>query len=377
MSSFFLSSAAGDDDPWVRQFFDDLRRLVPESTASWLGTLGNGDQHPGPEHLFRLASCDVFLALVSPRYLGSESCGRQWRVFADRYPPGMRATAMIPVCWDRTAAPPPELGPLLAPPAVDGDQRDLRELIRLRSLRPRYEAFLSTVAAHVVAAGRSTPAPPVEPPRDLTTVHSAFTPVRPGPRVHFVIAAASREEMDEVRSNLAFYGDGALAWTPYLPADPESLASRARLLAADRALPADLAALEDVPELIERARADREIVVILCDWWLTQLDAYQRVLAEIDRRGLGDTALLVPASQLDEETTQHLAELRFGLRTTFRAAASGRQPLVRTEIPSSHDFDADLAGLLEEARNRLFRGSRLPRSPDDGPAVPRPILRGP
>ncbi|WP_305788158.1 FxsC protein [Symbioplanes lichenis] len=377
MPTFFLSSAAGDDDPYVRQFFDDLRHHVPDSASSFLGTIGNGDRHPPPELLLRLASCDVFLALVSPRYLGSDACGRQWQAFADRWPPGEPVPTMVPLAWDLAAEPPPGLGPLLTPSAVDGDERDLRQLLRLRSLRERYHDFLRAVAERIITVAAAAPAPPAKPLRDLTEVASAFAVAASGPRVHFVIAAATRDEMDKVRRDVAYYGDEALAWTPYLPAAPESLASRARLLAADRALSAEVAALDDVPELIERARAAREIVVILCDWWLTRLDAYQHVLAEIDSRGLGDTALLVPASRLDDETTEHLAELRFGLRTTFRAAAAGPQSLVRSEVPSVHAFDADLAGLLEEARNRLFRGGGADASSEEGPLVPRPILRGP
>jgi hypothetical protein len=92
-----------------------------------------------------------------------------------------------------------------------------------------------------------------------------------------------------------------------------------------------VAALDDVVERIEQARAANEIVVIRCDWWLTQLDTYQRILAEIDHRGLGDTAILVPAGRIDAETMDNLPELRFGFRATFKQSV--RQRIVRLSKP--------------------------------------------
>jgi FxsC-like protein len=379
--NFFLSSAAGDDDPYVRQFFDDLRARVSASSSdagsalSFLGTVGTRDTGPLPDMLLRLASCDVFVALTSPRYFRNEACGRQWTIFADRFPPGEPRDAMIPVAWAVGAEAPAFVGTPLTPP---GDvDRGLRQLIRLRSLRPAYESFVQTVAHRVVATGRAHPAPAAEPVTDFAAAADAFAPTLADRRVHFIVAAASRDEMDKVRSDLAYYGADGLAWTPYLPAGAETLASRARLLAADRALRAEVTALDEVLERIEQARVAREIVVVLCDWWITQLDQYQRILAEIDRRGLGDTAVLVPASRADRETMENLPELRFGLRTTFRRGIREPRSLLRTEIGTPAAFDADLAGILEEARNRLFRLGATSVTPPDEPRVERPILRGP
>jgi FxsC-like protein len=380
--NFFLSSAAGDDDPYVRQLFDDLRRRVSAASSdhggelSFLGTVGNRGTALPPDMLLRLASCDVFVALTSPRYFRTEACGRQWQIFADRFPPGDRRSAMIPVAWSADAVLHGFAGEVMTPPS-DGVSRGLRQLIRLRSLRPAYEAFVDELAGRIVAAGETSPAPAAEPALDFAAVTNPFGLSTSDPRVHLVVAAASREEMEKVRTDLSYYGPEAADWTPYLPAAPESLASRARLLAADQALNPEVAALDDVVERIEQARAANEIVVILCDWWLTQLDTYQRILAEIDHRGLGDTAILVPASRIDAETMDNLPELRFGFRATFKQSVRQAHSLLRTDIGSPDTFDADLAGILEEARNRLFRVGR-PRLPAAAePMIDRPILRGP
>ncbi|GAA0535407.1 hypothetical protein GCM10010172_15770 [Paractinoplanes ferrugineus] len=288
---------------------------------------------------------------------------------------------MLPVAWavdataPRFAAVPELVGtPLTAPSA--GGPRGLRQLIRLRGLRSVYESFLDDLAHRIVAIGESTPAPAAEPVTDFASVPDAFSASSSDPRVHIIIAAASREEMDKVRKNLAYYGAEARDWAPYLPDDPESLATRARLLAADQALRGEVAALDDVLDRIEHARASHEIVVILCDWWLTQLDAYQHILAEIDRRGLGEAVVMVPASRTDRESMENVAELRFGLRSTFKQSWKQSQTLLHRDIATADAFDADLAGVLEEARNRLFRTDST-RPATDEPIVERPILRGP
>jgi FxsC-like protein len=262
-------------------------------------------------------------------------------------------------------------------PRHEDDERGLRQFVRLRSLRQSYEVFLDELAHRIVAVGGRSPAPAAAPVVDFAAIPNAFARSTSDVKVHFVVAAASRAEMDKVRENLAYYGPEALDWTPYLPATLESLASRARLLAADQALQAEVAALDDVVGRIERAREANEIVVVLVDWWITQLDAYQRLLAEIDSKGLGGTAVLVPASGADAETMENRDELRSGLRHAFRRTLDQPGALWRGEIGTQDAFDADLAGVIEEARNRLFRDGHSPHPPPGLPAATRPILRGP
>jgi FxsC-like protein len=380
--NFFLSSAAGDDDPYVRQFFDDLRSRVSSASSdhgaeeSFLGTVGNRDTVVPPDMLLRLASCDVFVALTSPRYFRNAACGRQWETFAQRYGPGDDRSAMLPVAWSVDATAPAFIGVPLAAPSRDVP-RGLRQLIRLHGLRPAYESFVDELARRVVDVGEAAPAPAAEPVADFSAVPNPFAASTTDPRVHFIVAAASRDEMDQVRKDLAYYGAEARDWAPYLPDAPGSLANRARLLAADQALRGEVAALDDVIDRITLARAAHEIVVILCDWWITQLDAYQQVLAEIDRRGLGDTAVLIPASRTDLETMENLPELRFGLRTSLPQSLRRSPSLLHGDISTAEAFDADLAAVLAEARNRRLRVVGPPRPGKDEPMVDRPILHGP
>jgi FxsC-like protein len=383
--NFFLSSAAGDDDPYVQEFFEDLRRRVSLLSSdhgadqSFLGTVGNRPDSWPSGMLLGLATCDVFVALVSPRYLLNENCGRQWELFAQRLAqagqrPGEPSSAMIAVAWTPEVETPAFVGDVMVP-RDDEAGAGLRQFVRLRRMRQSYEGIVDELARRIVAVGERSPAPTGESVRDFTAVPNAFALSTATTKVHFVVAAATREEMHEVRKSLAYYGPKAIDWAPYMP--PESLANRARTLAADQALQAEVTALDDVIERIERARAANEIVVVLVDWWITQLESYQEILAEIDHRELGSTAVLVPASRSDPETMENRDELRFGLRNALRRMVDHPDAILRTDIGTQDAFDADLASVIEEARNRLFRfGPTPPPHPQDSHPE-RPLLRGP
>jgi FxsC-like protein len=361
----------------------------PERDSAFLGMAPNAGRVWPHDMAAALARCDVFVALCSPRYFLNEVCGKQWWVFNDRLrryekQAGVRPPALIALPWTLIDAIPALASQVVLPDQV-GPRRGLRQFVRLKSLRDSYHAFVADLADKIVLAARAHPLPRDETVRDLTSTPNAFTVADlttqrggPGsPHVHFAIAAGSREEMDKVRENLVFYGHGPEDWAPYLPALPEPLADHARSLAADQLLESGVGGIDDVINRIERAHRDNEIVVVLVDWWTTQLDSYQRILAEIDRRGLDRTAVLVPASHTDEETAQNRDELRFGLRRTFRNTATRPDPMFRAEIERPDGFDADLVGVIEEARNRIFRDGQVHHLPVGEPPGERPILRGP
>jgi FxsC-like protein len=379
MRSVFLSAAAGDDDPYVAEFFQDLRRELARISPApagkdYLSVASNRGAAWPAEMALRLATADVFVALCSPRYFLNETCGRQWSAFRDRLTAaGDRPSALIAVAWSADDREIPPFVELMTP-EHEGTERGLRQLVRLRSLRASYREFVGALAQRIVAAAAAPPAEPVFDPAGLPDAFAASTP---DSKVHFVVAAGSRDEMETVRDALAYYGPAAQDWAPYLPLASEPLALRARSLAADHALSADVGTVDDLLERLERARRANDIVVVLVDWWTTQIDAYQKVLAEIDRRGLSGTAVLVPANRADAETMDNRDELRYGFRTTFRSSVDQPNALLRSEIPTPDAFDTDLAGVIEEARNRLFRVGRVTESLGDEAPVSRPILQGP
>jgi hypothetical protein len=114
---FFLSYAhpgpIGRQRPSeVVKFFDDLSENVAElvsrpagSDPGYMDTLVPKSGRPSDHLLAVLGSCQVFVALISERYLTSESCAMEWSAFAQRQVILRQdgtismATAIIPVIW--------------------------------------------------------------------------------------------------------------------------------------------------------------------------------------------------------------------------------------------------------------------------------------
>jgi FxsC-like protein len=224
---------------------------------------------------------------------------------------------------------------------------------------------------------------PQSPPGvDLGSARNAFD-VKPRPgdgvpqHVHFVVAAGTREQMRIVRQDVGFYGERQEDWAPYQPAVPQPLATRARVVAAERLWGSEVVPIDALGEQIAQAQERNEIVVVLVDAWVTRLEIFRRALAIFDDADQPTVVVLVPASRDDLETSRHRTDLRAGVLAILPHCAGRRGPMFRTEIETAGRFDEDLAAALEEAQNRIFGKGRVFRRPVGGPANSRPILEGP
>lgn len=400
MLRFFLSYAAHDDDSYTLRFFRDLSGRVRE-LARTDGDVGfvdarNVDNEPvwSAPAWDALTSCRTFVALCSPRYFLSARCGREWSIFAARLrryeqANGRSAPALLPVLWSGEDVPRQfdEVG-----------HEPLRQLIRLRSLRPRYEAYVTGLARQIVACSDAHDIPPADPDLDPTTAPNAFDPAgsargvdsapgvdpvppslasSPAQQVHFVVAAGTLAEMGAVRNDLRYYGERGQDWAPYRPAQPAPLVTHARAIAADRLFGSDVADLDGLADRLDQAHRNNDIVVLLVDSWATKLSAYQRILADFDGRADSAVAVLAPENGADAETVRHRGELRARLTGTLAQSIARSDQLVRIEIDSAESFECDLRLALEEAQNRIFSHGRVFRRPTGDEPADRPILQGP
>jgi hypothetical protein len=109
---FFLSYARGDDDVSVQRFFHDLSAEVRAHAGLSAGEeVGFFDVHSlevgaawSSRLVDALSRCQSFIALVSPRYLISEPCGREWMIFAERLrryerEVGVSPSVLLPLLW--------------------------------------------------------------------------------------------------------------------------------------------------------------------------------------------------------------------------------------------------------------------------------------
>ena len=403
MLYFFLSYARGDDDPYVERFYTDLcaevRVATGEDAGTEVGFLDRRSIEPGRPWsgalVKALADCPVFLALCSPAYYRSVSCGREWSIFEDRLAEaGDEPPALLPLIWQPAADVPSAVRRRQHITAAAGGLPDqgLRQLLRLARNQDAYREFLSTFALRIAAAHRAPGTGRRGPLREWADVASAFHPVTPGNgagpaaggaapagshHVYFVVAAPTATEVAAVRTDLRHYGERSHDWAPYRPALDMPLGSFAAGIAADSNLGATITTVDQLFRCIERAVRHNQIVVLLVDPWSTRIPHQEQILHRYDQRREPATAVLIPWSRDDAETNEHTVALEDGLRRTFMNALMHHDMSFRWNVFTHRTFQDDLQTMLEVARNRVFTRGIVHRLPASAGHPPRPILEGP
>jgi FxsC-like protein len=393
---FFLSYARGPDDPYIRRFYDDLCNEVrAHAGLDQTDEVGFFDIHNielgdhWPQALVdAIAKCSCFLALYSPAYFLSRPCGREWTLFAQRSAGGgnPRVQGLVPVVW----LPPKEL-PEVAQSIHYGidvqeaayHQHGLRQMLRLHSLHDPYYVFLNAIATHIVAVAGSDQAPPSGlSEQDFARLDSAFHPPGPGAvsgsadTLHFVVAAPTRAEAEAIARDGSFYGTDPLHWSPFGPGRP--LRDYAQKVASEYGFEATFAGLDQLTERIKTARQRNHIVVLLVDPWCVDVAAHRDLLRDYDRQREQVSAMLVVMSPVDAQTEANSGRLA-DLMSEVLGSSERRlgQIMSRRSIITGPSFEADLAVVLAEARNRLVVDGQISRRPPPGKYPPRPMLEGP
>jgi FxsC-like protein len=394
MLYFFLSYAPDEDDIFVHRLFRDLsaeiaRRIgaEPQQAVGYLDDSG-GNSWPADARA-ALGTSQTFIALCSSRYLASDRCGRYWGAFIDRIrkddsDSGEAADALIPVVWAADGV----TDDLFSEPGLDirphrtphGD--DLRIMMRLRSHRAAYLAFVASLAHRVVETAHAHRLRPAPLGLDLDAVANPFEQRRQGAaadttKVYVVVAAGTRDQMRAIRNDLQFYGRQREDWAPYQPVAPQSLAARACGIVSNRRLESEVVPIESVPERLRKG-LHRDILVLLVDAWATHVDDLDRALREIGKQDDEAVAVLMPASQEDRETSARRVELRGQVLKSFPSRSSWHDSLFRIGVDSPDEFDADLSVAIAAAQRRAYRrGWRTQRADAPRSGAGRPVLEGP
>jgi FxsC-like protein len=410
---FFLSYARGDDDVSVQKFFNDLSVEVRAHAGLAAGVeVGFFDVHSlevgaswSPRLVEALSGCQSFIALVSPRYLVSEPCGREWTIFADRVrryerDVGVMPSALLPLLW----LPPAQLPEPVASLQYHNDvlpeayaRTGLRQLMRLQRHQDSYYELIVELARQIVQTAETHQVPQIRAGVNLTDVPSAFhsraagravVPSQPGTTRHvqIVVAAPARGELADddlaaVDRDSRYYGATSLEWAPYRPSLPVPIADYARTVAERRSFRSEVSGTAGLAERIGDARRSNQIVVLLVDVWSTMLREYRQALAECNQLDQDAeepvTAIMVPLNHDDQQAQAHRRQLTDSLRAIFfRRTVHGDDVMFRSSILTHLAFDADLQVVLEAARNRVFTTGTVHNRPA-GHTVRRPILQGP
>ncbi|MFI6758779.1 TIR-like protein FxsC [Micromonospora sp. NPDC050417] len=400
---FFLSYARGDDDVYVKKFFDELSKEVrnltgdqPDYEVGFLDVRGIPlGASWSPELINALSTCRVFISLCSPGYFRRPACGREWQVFASRLADheretGVRAPALMPLVWTPMADMPELASRLQYHTESLGDayrQQGLRQLVRLNRRGPLLR-LVSSLAEKIVATAKGYRLPTPAPMTNFDEITSAFAVPVATPRevdastassryVHFVVAAPTRTEVAVLRRNGDFYGDSFDDWAPYRPSLEDPLALYARSIAERHRFDSEIASLEDLSERIDRANQNNQVVVLLVDAWVARLAEQREVLRSYDQRNEPTTGVLIPVSSGDPQTDEHGSELVEELLVALANNNIRGDTMFRPRIQTHGDFDVDLQNVLEEAQNRIYRRGRARRLPTGELPGERPILEGP
>jgi FxsC-like protein len=400
---FFLSYARGDDDVYVRKFFDELskevRNLTGDPSGQQVGFLDVQGIPLGsswsPQLIEALSTCRVFISLCSPSYFRRPACGREWQVFASRLyayqqNTGVRPPALMPLVWTPTTQMPELASSLQYHTDEMGDayRRDgLRQLVRLNRRAPLLR-LVSNLAKKIVETAQTYRLPGPGPVPKFDEIVNAFGGSAAGALgygastegarfVHFVVAAPTRDEMTPFRRNRAFYGDSYSDWAPFRPSLYDPIASYACSIAERQHFGSEVGGIEELSDRIDRANENNHVVVLLVDAWAARLANHREVLRTYDQRNEPTTGVLIPLPRSDEETDAHRAEL---VRDLLNALVNNNvrgDTLFRPGIQTHSDFDLELQDVLEEAQNRIYRRGRARRLPPGESPGERPILEGP
>lgn len=426
MPYFFLSYARGIDDMWVEKFYrelcDELRRRSGAPADEAVGFIDTGigvGIRWSTELEQALASCQVFIALYSPRYFLREHCGKEWAYFSERVRryeerTGLRPNSIIPVVWV----------PLRDLPAVakeinyrDEDlgtvyaDKGLYAVLRVGRFEDDYQEFLGALASKIIDVATSHPIPllrhvsingvssafpqdwlpsrpaahpqpdQVDPTARLDRSNavsptSAWPPAGSSRHVQFVVVATGSDGLPPERTQRHYYGYYAADWRPYLPGSSEPLSLLAQRGALNQGFTTSLGGIDDdMLDRLDQAKAQNQVTVLLVDLWAAGIDPHRRLLRRFDDRNEPTTGVLVPWNELDSETLAASEPLSTRLHDVLPNNLVRRDSMFRQRLENATTFEVALSEVLVEAQNRVFILGNVHRRALG--AVDRPILDPP
>ena len=376
----FFSYARADSGDRLKRFADDLRATLPrhknlsseeavffdgasiDAGAPWKQTLSTA-----------LRTSRVFLAVCSPNYINSDYCGKEFRVFLDRYRAYERQAAkqnppnlIIPILW---GAPEASLRDVIkqfqytknAFPEVYAKE-GLDYVMALKANEDDYQKFLARLAATIVRASAAHPMPELQYLGALEDVASAFHDAassgsQEGNHARFVFVAARPGELAAVRKSLDRYGrEGGRDWQPFHPDVMESVGVMAQLAASKyhrhfAEVPLDAGLLD----ALDKAEKTHEPVLVLVDPWALRVDRYKEEMRRLDKHIKDTCAIVVSWNAPDPDTSDDERNALAGLlKHTFQYRMAGGKPLhYWGEVGSVNQLRRRLLDMLAHYTNKV------------------------
>ena len=398
---FFFSYARRDsaDDPYLRRFYEDLRKEVSSRGGVEKESAGFFDIHQPTGTDWpttsgtAVGSCKVFVPVYSPWYFNSDACGSEWHGFGRRLTQhhartGEHLASVLPVWW---------LPPNTRPPATQNlhDTRDqfgatyrefgLHTLIRQKRCQDEYLTFLNGFALQILKAAEKPPCPiaginlRTEPNAFAQSVQVEEKSQAGGSKViNFVVAAGTSAEMQNVRQVLDTYGRTWRDWAPYVPRYCDPLVLKAQDVAVEqRMISGPVLAGDDLIQVLDRAKKNQELVVLLVDPWIVGIERYRDLLEQLGSRRYMNVAILLPGDNAELRALPNGTDvgdvLRMCIGDWLDEPRSARQDLDTVE-----KFEDVLRSAIIDIRKRIVNHGEVARRVNvKGSGSSRPVLVGP
>lgn len=408
---FFLSYARtpkrdpsdrDDPDRWVYKLYKDLCGEILQMTDARPEEAGYMDRENkvgtewSPMLADALARCRVFVPLYSRRYFESDSCGREWFVFARREI-NRRARGrniggtIVPALWTRLDQ---ERLPDVAQ-AVQFDHNILGDryctegfygIMKLQNYRTDYHRAVHRLAERIIAIGDESITLPDDyathqmGATDFDSLPSAFGPASArrtaDGQLQIAVLAHDISTLPPGRAP-DYYGATPHTWSPYRPDYPQPVADYAQEL-AKKCLDCKPLVCTFEEEVAPRADNGHQMPPCLClvDAWVSVSANHQKRLSQLDRVKEPWVSVLVPWNSEDVGLRDATDDLRANLQQHLGrklASVPRRCQLAASGIPTLEEFGQLLSEMTMIMLKR-FRKEATPHPPA-GPAVMRPRLR--
>ena len=414
---FFFSYTRGNNDPYLKRFFDDLseevRTLRGLPAGAEVGFFDQPDLELGEDWdaalVDALQSCKVMIAIASPGYFKSEYCGKEWALFRDRVRAGAGggkpAPLLKPIVWvpfkiDELPAAVSAGQLTFGDPQAVHNSRGFRYMLKqIQELRTAYNDVVEALAAEIVAAADAHPLPPLAAVPKLADVAAAFgaaapvaagaapVPVPTGPKhVRFIYVAADPLDFGAARGSEPYVDIGGPDWKPFWPEHKKRVHSFVQSIVSADELDFTSEAIPFGPNLIARideAWRLRQIVVLIVDAWTLHWDSqrpaptYQKLLNQLDGRLDYHWCVLVPWNESDTECLAQRDAIAATVRKTFdRHANLAPNPMYyRDGIRSADELKRTLGDVLTRLKEEIKKRAPVAMPIPAGPA--KSVVTGP
>jgi FxsC-like protein len=211
----------------------------------------------------------------------------------------------------------------------------------------------------VPAAGAAENLSPETNPAEDGGVRTSKSTAARGPRcAQFIFVAATRDEFSAVSQprDLAAYEDQVAFWKPFLPPQEDAIYAVVTHTACRlKMMPSQIELDADIDLLIEQARKEETILVIVIDPWSLLLPRYAGIMRRCDRVDAYNYAILVAWNRQDAQTNNHAQVLMSTLRESFVNKWSNRPAnFYHDTVDSLESFNSALMHALSRAQNNIL-----------------------